>query len=166
YNVGEPSPFMKRVLVPFWVARILLMLFEIGVYALSIGVVAHYRENLSSYERAHPDEYNVNVARVIAIASVILVIILACLVLDIVCIVMRARRTLSPRLFLIINVAQSTVWVVLFILSMVGSPGPLALLLNVVILLSFLGVLIYASVVFHRFRKGKIVPAYAAALNP
>ncbi|KAK3385517.1 hypothetical protein B0H63DRAFT_183712 [Podospora didyma] len=157
YVVGDSSPFMKRVLVPFWVVRIAIMIFEIGVYGLVIGILARYNRK----DRQYYTKTTVETA--IAVAGVMIGIILLCLILDIVCIVKRARRTLSPRFFLIVNVIQTTIWVVLFILSMIGLSSPLGFIIAIVILLSFIGLLIYASVIFHRFRKGTIVAAYAPA---
>ncbi|KAM7192398.1 hypothetical protein V8F20_008858 [Naviculisporaceae sp. PSN 640] len=186
YIIGDSSPFLKRVLIPFWVIRIIIMLAELAIYGLFIGAVGAYSREL--------DEVGVDrKARgtVIGIIAVIMVLILICLILDIVCIVKRSRRTLSPRFFLIVNVLQTTLWLVFFILSAVGAQSGLSIGIGVVILyvlfffitsqpfhprtnadlstprLSFLGLLIYASVVFHQFRTGKLGGGkYEPAFNP
>ncbi|KAM0330120.1 hypothetical protein ACHAQA_004292 [Verticillium albo-atrum] len=144
HNVGDASPFLKRVLIPFWCVRIFVMAINVVVYVLAISVVAQYKDDISHFET----EFGTNLApnAIIAIWVVIMVIIALCLILDLVAIIKRARRNLSPKFFLIINVVQTFVWTVLFAL------------------LSFVGLLIYASVIFHKHRKGTL--EYAPAANP
>ncbi|KAK3689445.1 hypothetical protein B0T22DRAFT_536364 [Podospora appendiculata] len=165
YIIGDASPFMKRVLVPFWVVRIIVMLFEIALYAFVIGVVASYYHDHRGLVQQYGDNASVNT--LIAVLAVIMTLVAICLILDIVCIVKRARRTLSPRFFLIVNVIQTTLWVIWFVMSMIGANSPLSIGVAVIIFLSFLGLLIYSSVIFHRFRKGKLGAGnYVQAHNP
>ncbi|KAL2145713.1 hypothetical protein VTI28DRAFT_6408 [Corynascus sepedonium] len=163
FIVGDSSPFLKRVLIPFWVIRILIMIIQIALYVLVIVGLDVYRDDL---ERLY-DEYQTTLSydAVFAITCVIMVIILLCLVLDIVCIVMRARRTLTPPFFLGVNIAQSTFYVVDFSLTMAGPRnGVVSIVISVLILLSFLGLLVYASVIFHQYRTGSLAGgAYAPA---
>ncbi|KAL7947135.1 hypothetical protein V8C42DRAFT_319716 [Trichoderma barbatum] len=147
------SPFLKRVLVPFWVIRILIMVIEIGIYAFGIGIIA------SNKERIDQRFYTGSVAT-FAVMEAILVL---CLLLDIVCIIKRARRTLSPRFFFATNLVQTIIFVVLFILSILGGQTLLSLILNIVIVLSFIGFLVYASIIFHKDRKGTLRGSYAPA---
>ncbi|KAH8883798.1 hypothetical protein GQ53DRAFT_420183 [Thozetella sp. PMI_491] len=161
--VGD-SPFLKRVLIPFWVVRILIMVIEIGIYGLAIGVISASRNNLTKLYNDYGIKSSVD--SIIAILCVVEVIIVLCLVLDIVTIVKRAQRKLSPRLFLIVNVIQTTFWLIMFILSMIGAKTALSVGLNVFCLLSFIGLLIYAAVIFHQDRKGKFRGAYARTDNP
>jgi len=155
YIVGDSSPFLKRVLIPFWVIRVLIMLIQVGVYALLVAGLGIYKDDA----RRLLDEYNTNLKydAIVATSVIIMVIIFTCLVLDIVCIIKRARRTLSPPFFFGVNLFQTTFYVVSFILSMIGArPSAVYAVVNVIILLSFLGLLIYASVVFHQYRKGSL----------
>lgn len=155
YIVGDSSPFLKRVLIPFWVIRVIIMIIQVGVYALLVAGLGVYKEDA----RRLLDEYNTNLKydAIVATSVIIMVIIFTCLVLDLVCIIKRARRTLSPPLFFGVNLFQTTFYVVSFILSMIGArPSAVYAIVNVVILLSFLGLLIYASVVFHQYRKGSL----------
>lgn len=119
--VGD-SPFLKRVLVPFWVVRIAVMVLDIGLYGLFIGVTAAYSDDIDSDYGAETGSEKTS-AELIAVTAVIMIFIIACLALDIVCIVKRARRTLSPKFFLIVNVVQTTLWTVLFVLSLIGAGG-------------------------------------------
>lgn len=130
YIVGDSSPFLKRVLIPFWVIRIIIMLILIALYGLLIGAIA------AIPDRRLKGEYDLTVAKntVIAIAAVVAVLIIICLILDIVNIVKRARRTLSPKFFLITNVLQTTLWLVYFILMAVGAKSGITIGIGVIIL--------------------------------
>ncbi|KAK4183549.1 hypothetical protein QBC35DRAFT_507863 [Podospora australis] len=171
YRVGDESPLLKRVLIPFWVLRVIISLVLIGVYALLIAGLGVYKDDA----RRLVDEYNtkLNYEAIVATSVVIMVIMLICLILDLVCIIKRARRTLSPPFFFGTNLFQTTFWVVSFIISMIGArPSAVYVVVNVVILLSYLGLMIYASIVFHWYRTGKLTSGsatkgvYVATANP
>lgn len=133
YVVGDSSPFLKRVLIPFWVIRILIMVIQIALYGLVVAGLGVFKDDVKrlSYEY----NTNLNYDAVLATSCIIMVIILICLILDIVCIIMRARRTLSPRFFLGVNITQSVFYVVNFVLTMIGARnGVLSIAIGVVIL--------------------------------
>ncbi|KAH6677019.1 hypothetical protein F5X68DRAFT_278178 [Plectosphaerella plurivora] len=155
YVVGDSSPFLKRVLIPFWVVRIAIMCLYIVIYGLALIGLSAYGDEVNRELR---NSYNTSIelGPVIAIIAVILIIVLFCLILDIVCIIKRGRRTLNPRFFLIVNVIQTTIWTVLFALSMVGARTGTTIAIGVIVYLSFAGMLIYASVMFHKHRKGTL----------
>jgi hypothetical protein len=130
--VGDESPFLKRVLIPFWVVRDIIMLLEMALYGLAIGAFVAAKQRLD-------DELNsqygttASATTAVAILAVILVIITVCLALDIVCIVKRSRRTLTPPFFLGVNIAQTAVWTILFILSMIGARTGPTILIGVIV---------------------------------
>jgi hypothetical protein len=96
------------------------MLIDIAIYALVIIALAAYKNDIEDeLDRTYGTSQNLGV--VTAIAVIIMIIIGLCLVLDLICIVKRIRHTLTPRYFLISNVIQTTIWTVLFILSMIGA---------------------------------------------
>jgi len=133
HNVGD-SPFMKRVLIPFWVVRILVMVLEIGLYALVLAAVAAYKDDFDdALSDGGYDGSGKTTTTLIAIVAVIMILIIACLALDIVCIVKRARRTLSPKFFLIVNVVQTLFWTIMFVLSMIGARQALAFILGIIV---------------------------------
>lgn len=152
--VGD-SPFLKRVLVPFWVIRIIIMLIYAAVYIAALAVLGAFSDDINDaleddgYERS-------SLGAVIGVMVVVLVVVLVCLILDVLCIIKRSRRTLSPRFFLITNVIQTTVWVVLMGLTLAGAASGASIIIAVIILASFIGLLIYASVIFHKSRKGAL----------
>jgi len=165
YVVGDSSPFLKRVLIPFWVVRILIMLVQIALYVLVITGLSVFKDDI---ERLY-DEYHTTLQydAVLAVSCVIMAIVLLCLILDIVCIIMRAKRRLTPKFFLSVNIIQSVFYVVNFALTMAGPRnGILSVVISVLILLSFLGLLIYASVVYHQYRTGSLRGTYVQANNP
>ncbi|KAL7905226.1 hypothetical protein GGI35DRAFT_483722 [Trichoderma velutinum] len=147
------SPFLKRVLVPFWVIRILIMVVEVAIYAFGIGIIASNKEKID--QRIFTGS--------LASFAVMEGILVLCLLLDIVCIIKRARRTLSPRFFFATNLVQTTIFVVLFVLSILGGQTVVSLILNITIVLSFIGLLVYASIIFHKDRKGTLRGSYTPA---
>ncbi|KAK3485584.1 uncharacterized protein B0T23DRAFT_50720 [Neurospora hispaniola] len=165
YVVGDSSPFLKRVIIPFWVFRVIIMVLELGACGLVIAAITLQQDDLES------DFGDTTVKTAIAIVAVCMMLVFLCLVLDIVCIIKRGRRTLSPKFFLITNVVQTTTWVVLIILAVIGARTAATIILAIVILISFVGMLIYASIIYHRFRKGDLNPGaggngYVKAVNP
>lgn len=131
--VGD-SPFLKRVLIPFWVIRIIIMLIYAAVYIAALAAIGAFSDEIND---ALEDEglQRSSLGAVIGVMVVVLVIVLICLVLDILCIIKRSRRTLSPRFFLITNVIQTTVWVVLMGLSLAGAAGSAANIIIPIIIL-------------------------------
>ena len=133
YIIGDSSPFLKRVLIPFWVIRCIVMLIQIGLYGLLIAGLGVFKDDVQKLW----DEYNTNLNydAVLAVSCIIMAIVLLCLILDITCIIMRARRTLSPSFFLGVNITQSVFYVVNFILSLVNAHnGVLSIIIGVIIL--------------------------------
>ena len=133
FIVGDSSPFLKRVLIPFWVVRILIMIIQIAVYALLVAGLSIYEDD----SRRLFDEYHTKLSyrTVLAVSCVIMAVILLCLILDLVCIIQRARRTLSPSFFLGVNVTQSLFYTVSFILGMINArPSAVYAVVQVLIL--------------------------------
>ncbi|KAK2595866.1 hypothetical protein N8I77_013658 [Diaporthe amygdali] len=160
--VGD-SPFLKRVLIPFWVIRIIIMLIYAAVYITALAAVGAFSDEIDDALNEEGISRS-SVKAIVAVMVVVLVIVLLCLILDILCIIKRSRRTLTPRFFLITNVIQSVVWVVLMGLTLAGSAGSAAnIIIPIIILASFLGLLIYASIIFHKSRKGTLKTNYAPA---
>lgn len=119
--VGD-SPFLKRVLIPFWVVRIIIMLIFAAAYVAALAAIGAFSDEFKD-DLEDAGLNGRSLGAVIGVMVVVLVIVLVCLILDIVCIIKRSRRTLSPRFFLITNVIQTTVWVVLMGLSLAGAGG-------------------------------------------
>lgn len=137
YVVGD-SPFLKRVLLPFWIIRDIFMV----LYILSLAVGLYWitsasRDDVDSTIDADNSVPSSSLtAGVIAIFSVSLAIDLICLALDIVCIVKRARRTLSPKFFLVVNCIQTFVWTAIFATNLLGAIGagtPLSMIVSIII---------------------------------
>lgn len=160
---GE-SPFQKRFLIPFWIVRIILLLIFIAIYALVVIALSVVSKNDKNRLKELGALGDVNAA--IAVAVVLMVLCAICLALDITCIVKRSRYTLTPRFFLIINVIQTTFWIIVAILTFIGGPSIGGIIVMVVVLISFLGLFIYSIVIFHKDRKGTLRGAYAPAMNP
>jgi hypothetical protein len=132
YIRKESSPFLKRVLIPFWVLRLLVLVIGLGIYAFTLAVIITYTDDLEDYERRYNTTLAIGPAK--ALLGIILALLLICFGLEITCIVKRGRRTLSPKFFLIVNVVQTISVLVLFILAMVGTPAAGGVIVSVVIL--------------------------------
>ncbi|KAI8169507.1 hypothetical protein K4K49_003838 [Colletotrichum sp. SAR 10_70] len=179
YTVGDGSPFLKRIVIPFYIIRIAVMLLQIVLYGITIGYASSNRSELNDIGGTTK-----TASWVIAILVVVMIIIIGCLLLDLVCIIKRSRRTLTPRFFLICNwfvpsipargcggiltfalgSIQTAVWTILFALTVAGSEGrAITVIINIIIYASFIGLLIYASVIYHKHRKGTLGGAYAPA---
>ncbi|KAE9573527.1 hypothetical protein CGCF415_v002799 [Colletotrichum fructicola] len=159
YTVGDGSPFLKRIVIPFYIIRIAVMLLQIVLYGITIGYASSNRSELNDIGGTTK-----TASWVIAILVVVMMIIIGCLLLDLICIIKRSRRTLTPRFFLICNCIQTAVWTILFALTVAGSEGrAITVIINIIIYASFIGLLIYASVIYHKHRKGTLGGAYAPA---
>lgn len=132
YIRKESSPFLKRVLIPFWVLRMLVMVIGLGIFGFQFGVIIAYTDEIEDYGRQYNTE--LPIGRVKALLGVIVVMLFINLVLEITCIVKRSRRTLSPKFFLIVNVVQTTFVVIAFIMVMSGTPAPGGIAISVVFL--------------------------------
>lgn len=131
YVIGDSSPFQKRILLPFWIVRIAIMCLYIVIYGILLVGLSAYGDEVDAELRK--EGIHLNMGTVIAICAVIVVIVLFCLALDLVCIIKRGRKTLNPRFFLIVNVIQTTIWTVLFALSMVGAGNGTTIATGVII---------------------------------
>ncbi|KAK5656669.1 hypothetical protein OQA88_4649 [Cercophora sp. LCS_1] len=122
YIRKESSPFLKRVLIPFWVLRIIILVCGIGLYGFGLAAIIAFTSDLQDYERQYNTSLGITAAQ--AVLGAVLALLFICFILEIVCVVKRGRRTLSPGFFLGINVLQSTFVVVMFVLSMIGARTP------------------------------------------
>lgn len=149
YTVGDGSPFLKRIVTPFYIIRIAVMLLQIVLYGITIGYASSNRSELNDIGGTTK-----TASWVIAILVVVMTIIIGCLLLDLVCIIKRSRRTLTPRFFLICNwfvpsipardcggiltfalgSIQTAVWTILFALTVAGSEGrAITVIINIII---------------------------------
>ncbi|KAL2758879.1 hypothetical protein ACRALDRAFT_1080525 [Sodiomyces alcalophilus JCM 7366] len=164
YVYGVSSPFKKRYLLPFWVIRMATMLGNFIVHAFALAFISQHRGEIERLS----DEFNtlLNVDGIIAVIAVSFVLITVTLAIDIVTIVQRCRRTLTPRLFLITNSVQAVTWVVLLVLSLFGANTGSMVILGGVTLGAFIALLGYAAIIFSRERKGKIIMLKAGSVPP
>ncbi|KAF2493320.1 hypothetical protein BU16DRAFT_541019 [Lophium mytilinum] len=141
---AQTTSWKKTVLIPFWAVRIFLMTFIIGAYAWALAVI-----------RSRHDIENVS----LGVMILFMLLLVICLLLDILAIVMFGRNTLKPGVFLLFNVIQTTFWTVILVLDIVALARPgvnrVGILGSAIVFLSFLGLLIYALVIFVRDRKNR-----------
>ncbi|KAH7333370.1 hypothetical protein BKA65DRAFT_43388 [Rhexocercosporidium sp. MPI-PUGE-AT-0058] len=166
------APWRKTILIPFWTVQLGLELIMIALLALAVGVLVHYdNDNYDNYFYSDSnDEVKIERAGKI-IGPIWIALISACLILTITEIVLLARKSLKPLTFLITNILKSAIWAVLFVIDIISAVNTstsrtasvVAILIEAALLLSFWLPLIYASIIYHRFRKGR---QYKLVNNP
>ncbi|KAF2096739.1 hypothetical protein NA57DRAFT_78335 [Rhizodiscina lignyota] len=165
------SPWLKRVLIPFWVLRLLFMLVLIGLYGFALAAVSALNDgDFDSHLNVDVDNGDFETAKRVAIGilAAFLFLLVVCFLLDIIAIVMFGRNSLRPKTFLIFNVLQTLLWTIMLVLAIIGAArvsGDGGFILTLIIFLLYLGLLIYASVVYHRDRKGRKY-GYRQTKNP
>ena len=122
------QPWLKRVLIPFWVVQILLMSILIGVNAwVASSDYYDYSNNRqvtqkSSFPMPFHQHARVDTDYLPNTRSGILVMTFACVNITVIIIeiILFARRRLYPLTYLIFQVLKTTLWVVLFIMTVIG----------------------------------------------
>jgi len=169
------GPWARAVLVPFWVIQTALLLFIIFLLALGVAVLGRVADTYGD-ELTGDEEHVVHVATDI-LGPIWIALTCSCLILTITEIVLLVRRKLTPLTFLVMSVIKTTIWTVLLIVDVVGTvdggaraPTALGIIVEGVLWLAFVGPLIYASVIYHRFRRDekayKSVDLSSSAYNP
>ncbi|CZT01875.1 hypothetical protein WAI453_007907 [Rhynchosporium graminicola] len=169
------APWRNAILIPFWTIQLGLEAILIGLLSVAVGFLVHVDNNIDDYNSSSSfsdsDEEVIEKAGKV-VGPVWIALISSCLILTVTEIVLLARKSLKPVTFLITNMLKSAFWGVLFIIDIVAvvksSSGSrvtdtVSLLIEAALLLSFCIPLIYASIIYHRFRTGK---QYRPVNNP
>lgn len=150
----------KRILIPFWIVRIAIM-------TISLGMLIWMAATLNDGTMYDKNEIKPAIGGLIVTILFIAVIIL----LDVLAIFMFANKKLSAGRFMLLNCFGTGFWGVNLIIQIAsigssnGTNGA-SIGLGVFIFLSFLGLLIYSSILYHRERKARKQGAYALTNNP
>ncbi|KAI4231239.1 MAG: hypothetical protein L6R40_007809 [Gallowayella cf. fulva] len=146
------QPWLKRVLVPFWVFQSFFMLALIGINAWILATRTRDRSLFLS------------------LTCINMTLIITEMLLF-------ARSRLHPMTYLFSQLVKTTLWMVLFCMSVAGivrsteigilDQSAFVLLTGIiqvtVVTLSFIGTLIYASIIYHRHCRG--TPYYRSDLK-
>ncbi|KAK8185553.1 hypothetical protein BC567DRAFT_188199 [Phyllosticta citribraziliensis] len=154
----EASPWLRRVLIPFWIIRVVFML----LIAASFGIGIARKIDTVEIIFIGADSLG-------SIVAIFFVLVLVCLILDIVSIVKFARRNLRPKTFLIFNTIQTTFWAAILVIDIVGSikhRSALNFLFALIVFALFLGLFIYAVIIYRRSRRDAARGVYAPTANP
>lgn len=141
----------------------------IALLALAVGVLVSYDGDNNNYYSDSDEDVIEKAGKVVG--PVWIALISTCLILTITEIVLLARKSLKPLTFLITNILKSAIWAVLFVIDIISAVNTstsrtasiVAILIEAALLLSFWLPLIYASIIYHRFRKGS---QYKPVNNP
>ncbi|KAH6706240.1 hypothetical protein BKA61DRAFT_492515 [Leptodontidium sp. MPI-SDFR-AT-0119] len=163
------APWRKSILIPFWTIQLGLELVMIALLALAVGVLVYDNNNDNYYYSGSDEDVTKKAGKVVG--PIWIALISSCLILTITEIVLLARKSLKPLTFLITNILKSAIWAVLFVIDIISAVNTstsrtvsvVAILIEAALLLSFWIPLIYASIIYHRFRKGR---QYKLVNNP
>ncbi|KAF2830889.1 hypothetical protein CC86DRAFT_168601 [Ophiobolus disseminans] len=150
----QPALWKKRVLVPFWLVRICLMIFTIAAFA---------------YTLRHINEVQDIVKPTVAPVIIYLLCVVIVLLVDILAIVLFLRDALKPGTFLTMNCFQTGFWGGAFIVNLAAigrGADTVAIGFSVLVLAIFVGPLIYSIVVYRRAKQAGQRGQYVPALNP
>ncbi|KAF2020821.1 hypothetical protein BU24DRAFT_403892 [Aaosphaeria arxii CBS 175.79] len=146
----------KRILVPLWIVRIIIMLFLIVVYSLAVKMI---HDNHEEGLRA-PGTGTV---------IVFMLFIVAVLLADVLAIVMFMRDALGPNTFLILNSFQTGFWTGVLILDFVAigrGANAVGIGFTIFVYLTFLALFVYAIINYRRSKKHAQRGNYGPAHNP
>ncbi|KAF2274691.1 uncharacterized protein EI97DRAFT_502528 [Westerdykella ornata] len=155
-GVKAPVVWKKRILIPFWILRICIMVFIIAAYSWAIKVLKDQGDGRKGLPRTH---------------SIVLFMLMTVIVLllDILAILLFLRDRLTPNTFLVMTSAQTGFWVGVLIMETVAvanGASALGLIFVLFCLLSFVGLLIYAIVKYRKAKREGKRGQYALAYNP
>ncbi|KAH6633223.1 hypothetical protein C7974DRAFT_167891 [Boeremia exigua] len=151
---NQPGLWKKRILVPFWCVRICIMVFLIAVYAYTIRRI----DGIGEFAKP-------------AVASLVvfMLFIAICLLIDILAIVLFLRDALKPGTFLTMNCFQTGFFggvLLMDIVAVARGTSAAGISFSIFVFLSFVGLLIYSAVGYHRAKKQALRGNYSAAHNP
>jgi len=172
---SSTSPWLKRVLIPFWTIRVLLTLILLALYGLALASTSILEQDYDSNKDAYSSYLSVSHRRrqitsstseesfldndpdfgvLFAVLGAFLGVTAIVLILDVTAVILFYNQKPQPKTFLILNCVQTTLCAVLFALSAagLGSEGAFIFILTIITLAICVGLLIYASVMFHRSR--------------
>jgi hypothetical protein len=121
YRSRTASPFLKRVLIPCWVVRISIIVTELSLNGIIISYLA-------------ARTYMPGFTRLLITFSALEAVLGACAVLDIICIIKLAQKTLTPLILFAINLSETTIFIILFCISLASGFNLVDVILNIFIL--------------------------------
>ena len=114
-RIGK-SPWLKAVLIPFWILQILFMAILLG----AIGWLLQY-DLLGCTLRSSPSRKSAKLILNCREELLIIIICAVCLILDITEIILFAKHILQPLIYLVLSVVKTTVWFIIFMITVVGT---------------------------------------------
>ncbi|CAG5140047.1 uncharacterized protein ALTATR162_LOCUS623 [Alternaria atra] len=150
----RPVFWQKRVLVPFWIVRICIMILIIAAYGYSLRTVNDLEDVIKP-----------SVGSVVVFMLFIVIVLL----IDVLAILLFLRDGLKPGTFLTMNCFQTGFWAGVLIMDFVAigqGASAVGIGFSIFVFLTFLGLLIYAIVGYRRAKAEAQRGQYAPAHNP
>ncbi|XXH05552.1 hypothetical protein Hte_011983 [Hypoxylon texense] len=150
-------PYKKGVNITAWVLQFLVCIILLAASAWLLWLVdqSDYADSLNQYEGLFT-----------AAAGLQIAITLLNIIFNIVEIVLIARKSMPPALYLSFACIKTAIWGIIFILNLI-SLSVISIILSLILLATSLMQLIYGAILVHRKRKGTLRGgSYAPAANP
>jgi len=126
------TPWLKRVLILFWVVIIILLAFLLAtlIYSIVLFNAALSQNDVVATGGPHPSGLmyvnsgivHIKISHICnSIAYVLVALLSVCLLFDITAIFMFVLGALRPLTFLIFNIVQTGIWVTFLVLDLLGA---------------------------------------------
>ncbi|USP81424.1 hypothetical protein yc1106_08698 [Curvularia clavata] len=170
----EKGFWKKRILVPFWIVRICILLAIIAVTAITLRQLDSFNITKPGvgYDGTgtHTHPHVLTASSSVVFFMILMVIVL---LIDVLNIVLFLRDALQPASFLITTSFQSGFFggiLILEIVSIGRGANPVGLIFSIIAFLSFFGLQVYAIIKYRRAKaaaqRGHYAPAHNPTTNP
>ncbi|RAR16569.1 cys met metabolism pyridoxal phosphate-dependent enzyme [Stemphylium lycopersici] len=151
----QPAFWKKRILVPFWILRICIMIFIIAAYAYTLRTLKDLKDVTEP---------------AVGTTIIYILFIVIVLLIDVLAILFFLRDALKPANFLSMNCFQTGFWFGVLIVDFVsyhnGGVSSVRLGFAIFVFLTFLVFLIYSIIAYRRAKAAAQRGHYAPAHNP
>ncbi|KAI3324766.1 hypothetical protein HD806DRAFT_54635 [Xylariaceae sp. AK1471] len=148
-------PYRKGVDITAWVLQILVCLIQVGVAAALLAVVDDYEGGFDGVRGA----INTSAGVSIGISALTIVI-------DIVEIVLIARKNMPPALYLSFACIKTLIWLIIFVLDLI-TLAIVGIILSAIVVITSVVQLAFGARIVHKKRKGTLTGGkYVPTLNP
>lgn len=154
---GDSSPFKKRFLIPFLLIRWGAMAGNYIYHGLAIVILARRKDDIDVVRDGFNFNDSIGNGGMIALVSLGFVILTVLGASDLFLVFQRARKMLSPKLFMIASAVQTVLALALIIVAVAGPRSAGLISLEVIALICFVALSAYGFIIFGREKKGDLL---------
>ncbi|MCJ1292935.1 hypothetical protein MMC34_004488 [Xylographa carneopallida] len=170
-------PYLRRVLIPFWVIQLIFIIISLGDSAYLLSVYAQGQTENGTCGDYYNGYYDCSVTVtappiLLAFYGLVVAFSIVSIALIVTEIVLYARQRLPAKIYFAFQLTNVLLWTVLFAMCIngivVGYDSILIIVSVIISWVAMIGALIYSSVMFHRYQvKGSGFGAgYGNGYNP